>query len=305
MKAWLRPRLPRTAREWDTNQAVSALDAIIDPFRPLFMQRALAAVLILAIPAGLLGTWVVTRRLAFVTHAVGHATFPALVIAAIAGWSLFGASLVAAIVLALGLTWLAHRPELANGVAVAIVLAACLAIGAVLVSDITDPGVRANALLFGSLLAIGWDDVTRTAVIACLAITATLVFGRDLVASTFHRELAIADGRRVRIVDLVLMLLLAGTVAVSVRAVGSLLVSALLLVPSATARMLTTRVVALQAAGIAFAAGEGVTGLWLAYQLDAPPGAGIAVVAAGVFVTVAAGCAVRDRMRIRLTAVPT
>ena len=269
------------------------------------MQRALVAVLLLAVPAGLLGTWVVTRRLAFVTHAVGHATFPALVIAALAGWSLFGASLIAALLLALGLTWLAQRPELANGVAVAIVLSACLAIGAVLVSDITDPGVRANALLFGSLLAIGRDEVLRTGVVAFLAVAATVVFGRDLAAATFYRDLAIADGRRVRLIDLILMLLLAGTVAVSVRAVGSLLVAALLLVPSATARMLTDRVVALHAAGIALAASEGVIGLWLAYRLDAPPGAGIAVVAATGFVVVAAGCCVRHRARANLTVVPS
>jgi ABC-type Mn2+/Zn2+ transport system permease subunit len=284
---------------------VSALDAIIDPFRPLFMQRALAAVLILAVPAGLLGTWVVTRHLAFMTHAVGHATFPALVVAALAGWSLFGASLGAAIVLALGLTWLGTRQELAGGVAVAIVLAASLAIGAVLVSDITDPGVRANGLLFGSLLAIGWDEVARIGVMALLAVGATAALGRDLAATTFHRELAIADGRRVRLVDLVLMILLAGTVAVAVRTVGSLLVAALLLVPSATARMITSRIVTLHAVGVAIAAADGVAGLWLAYQLDAPPGAGIAVVAAGVFVIVAAGRAIHDRARIGLTAVPS
>lgn len=284
---------------------MSALDALIDPFRPLFMQRALAAVLILAIPAGLLGTWVVTRRLAFMTHAVGHATFPALVVAALAGWSLFGASLGAAIVLALGLTWLGARRELAGGVAVAIVLAACLAIGAVLVSDITDPGVRANGLLFGSLLAISWDEVARIGVMALLAIAVTTVFGRDLTATTFHRELAIADGLRVRLVDLVLVILIAGTVAVAVRTVGSLLVAALLLVPSATARLITTRIVTLHAAGIALAAADGVAGLWLAYQLDAPPGAGIAAVAAGAYVVVAAGRALHDRSRPGLTAVPS
>jgi ABC-type Mn2+/Zn2+ transport system permease subunit len=284
---------------------VSALDELIEPFQPLFMQRALTAVLLLAVPAGLLGTWVVTRRLAFMTHAVGHATFPALVIAALAGWSLFGASLGAAIVLALGLAWLGARRELAGGVAVAIVLAACLAIGAVLVSDITDPGVRANSLLFGSLLAIGWNEVTRIAVVSLLAVCATVAFGRDLAATTFHRELAIADGRRARLVDVVLMVLIAGTVAVAVRTVGSLLVSALLLVPSATARMVTNRIVTLHAGGILIAAVDGVAGLWLAYRLDAPPGAGIAVVAAGVFAIVAAGRALHDRARTGLTAVPS
>lgn len=267
---------------------MAATDLIVEPFRPVFMQRALVEVLLLAIPCGLLGTWVVTRRLAFVTHAVGHATFPALVIAALAGWSLFGTSLVAAVLLALGLAWMSTRAELAKGVAVAIVLSAALALGAVLVSDISDPGVRANGLLFGSLLAIGWTEVVRTAIVGALAIGLTLVAGRDLTAATFQRDLAVADGHRVRTLDVVLMVLLAATVAVAVRAVGSLLVASMLLVPSATARLITRRIATMHLAGIGFAAGEGVAGLWLAYQLDAPPGAGIAVVASAVFVGVAA-----------------
>ena len=265
---------------------MSIADLLVDPFRPPFMQRALIEVLILAVPAGLLGTWVVTRRLAFVTHALGHATFPALVVAALAGWSLFGTSLVAAVALALGLAWMSTRPELANGVAVAIILSAALALGAVLVSDVTDPGVRANALLFGSLLAIGWAEIARTAIVAALALGVTLVAGRDLATATFQRDLAVADGRRVRLLDSVLMVLLAATVAVALSAVGSLLVAALLLVPSATARLFTRRVPTMHLAGIGLAAAEGAAGLWVAYQLDAPPGAGIAVVAATVFVVV-------------------
>ncbi len=266
---------------------MSFAHTIIEPFRPTFMHRAFIEVLLLAIPSGLLGTWVVTRKLAFVTHAVGHATFPALVIAALAGWSLFGTSLAAAVLLALGLTWMSTRPELANGVAVAIVLSAALALGAVLVSDISDPGVRANGLLFGSLLAIGWAEIVRTAIVGVLVIGLTFVAGRDLSAATFQRDLAVADGRRVLALDVVLMVLLAAAVAVAVRAVGSLLVAALLLVPSATARLVTRRIPTMQLAGIGIAAVEGVAGLWLAYQLDAPPGAGIAVVASAVFVAVA------------------
>ena len=283
---------------------MAATDLIVEPFRPVFMQRALVEVLLLAIPCGLLGTWVVTRRLAFVTHAVGHATFPALVIAALAGWSLFGTSLVAAVLLALGLAWMSTRAELAKGVAVAIVLSAALALGAVLVSDISDPGVRANGLLFGSLLAIGWTEVIRTAIVGALAIGLTLVAGRDLTAATFQRDLAVADGHRVRTLDVVLMVLLAATVAVAVRAVGSLLVASMLLVPSATARLITRRIATMHLAGIGFAGGEGVAGLWLAYQLDAPPGAGIAVVASAVFVGVAALRGLWAWRRRQLAAIP-
>lgn len=284
---------------------MSPADLLFEPFRPLFMQRAAIEVVLLAIPAGLLGTWVVTRRLAFVTHAVGHATFPALVIAVLAGWSLTGTSLVAAILLALVLGRLAERPGLAAGAAVAIVLSAALALGAVLVSDIADPGVRTNGLLFGSLLAIGWTDVTETAIVAGIVLGCSLALGRQLAAATFQRDLAVAEGQRAGAIDAVLMVLIAATIAVAVRAVGSLLVASLVLVPSATARLITHRIVSLHLVGVALAAGEGLVGLWIAYRLDAPPGAGIAVVGAAVFVMVATARAAWTMRRRQSAVVPT
>lgn len=284
---------------------MSPTDLLFEPFRPLFMQRAAIEVVLLAIPAGLLGTWVVARRLAFVTHAVGHATFPALVIAVLAGWSLTGTSLATAILLALVLGRLAERPGLAAGAAVAIVLSAALALGAVLVSDIADPGVRTNGLLFGSLLAIGWTDVTETAIVAGIVVVCSLALRRQLAAATFQRDLAVAEGQRARAIDAVLMVLIAATIAVAVRAVGSLLVASLVLVPSATARLITRRIVSLHLVGIALVAGEGLVGLWIAYRLDAPPGAGIAVVGAAVFVLVATARAAWTVRRRQSAVVPT
>lgn len=284
---------------------MDVIDYIIEPFRPVFMQRALLEVLLLAIPAGLLGTWVVTRKLAFATHAIGHATFPALVIAVLAGWSLTGTSLVAAIALALLFGWLAERPDVGSGAGVAIVLSAALALGAVLVSDVADPGIRTNALLFGSLLAIGWTDVINTAIVAGIVSVCSLSLGRHFAAATFQRDLARAEGQHTRALDVVLMILLAATIAVAVRAVGSLLVGSLVLVPSATARLVTRRVPTLHLVGVALAAGEGLVGLWIAYHLDAPPGAGIAVAGAAVFVVVATLQAIGNARRRQLAAVPT
>ena len=287
------------------NPAMDLLDALIDPFRPPFMQRALVEVLLVAIPAGLLGTWVVTRKLAFATHAIGHATFPALVIAVIAGWSLTGTSLVTAIAVALALGVAAQRPGLDQGVGVAIVLSAALALGAVLISNVSDPGVRANTLLFGSLLAIDWVDVAYTAAVAAVVLIAVATVGRQFAAATFQRDLARAEGLPVRALDAVLMVLLAATIAVAVNAVGSLLVGSLVLVPSATARLVTRRVVTLHVVGIALAASEGLVGLWVAYRLDAPPGAAIAVVGVMVFVLVAIAGAVHRSTRRQMAVIPT
>src|SRR5688572_21555837 len=143
------------------------------------MARGLLVVLLLAVPAGVLGAWIVMRRLAFMSHALGHATFPAVVIAYIAGWSVFGVSFAAALVLALGLGWLSRRPGLADGAAVGIVLSAALALGAVLVSDVVDPGVGARTVLFGSLLAVSETDLVRAAIVGGVVLVAGAMLARS------------------------------------------------------------------------------------------------------------------------------
>src|SRR5262245_7383601 len=261
---------------------------LADPFAPAFMQRALAEVLLLAIPAGLLGAWVVLRGLAFFAHALGHATFPALVVAYLAGWSVFGAAFVASLALALALSRLGERPELAEGVAVAVLLSAAVAVGAILVSDVTDPGVGANTLLFGSLLAVADADVARSGIVAGVTLVVALVAGRAWLAIALDRGTARAAALPVRSLDAALLVLLAAAVAVSVSIVGSLMITGLFLVPAATARLLTRRLWSLQGLAVALAAVEGVVGLWIAFRLDAPPGACIAALAAAAFVAVAA-----------------
>ena len=151
---------------------------IADPFAPEFMRRALLEVLLLAVPAGLLGAWVVLRGLAFFTHALGHATFPALVIAYLAGWSVFGAAFVASLALALGLSRLGERPELAEGVAVAVVLSAAVALGAVLVSDVSDPGVGRQHPAVRQPARGGRRGRPRSLLVAVVTVVAAALAGR-------------------------------------------------------------------------------------------------------------------------------
>lgn len=273
-------------------------DLLLDPFRPAYMQRALVEILILAIPSGILGSWVVMRRLAFLSHALGHVTFPALVVAYLAGWSIFGTALAASVVAAVALGVLAERRELADGVAVGVVLSASVALGAVLVSAIATPGVGAGTLLFGSLLSVDDGDIARSAVVAVASLAVGAGLGRQLMAATFDPAHARAAGLRLRTLDVLLLATLAAAVSVAVTIVGSLMLSGLVLVPAATARLLTSRRTTLQLAATVLAALDGVVGLWLAVRLDAPPGACVALVAVGGLVLVAAATeAVRYRAR--------
>lgn len=274
---------------------VDLYETFVAPLASHPLQRALGAILLIAVPAGLLGAWVVVRRLAFASHAIGHATFPALVIAAIAGWSLLATTVAAALLVGILLAGLARRPEVRSGTAAAVVLSTSLALGAVLVSDLTAPGITANGLLFGSIFGLRDGDLLACAAVAALALGATLVGFRPFTAAAFDGASA---GIRRHGVDAVLILVIAVAVAVSARVMGSLLVGALFVIPSATARQFTARLPQLIGWGVLVAAVDGVAGLWLAATFDTPPGASIAAFASLVFaVTALARAANAHRLR--------
>lgn len=267
---------------------------MLDPFALPFFQRGIAEVLLLAVAAGLLGTWIVLRGLAFFAHAVGTATFPGLVLADGLGFSAalgaFGAALVMAALVAV----LARRRGAEAGSVTALTLAAALALGVVLASDVYGSQARVDRLLFGSLLLIDGADLRLAAGAALAVAAAALLLGPRWLATGFA-----GAGRPGGPADTVLVVLIALTAVAALAAVGALLATALLVVPAATTRLVTDRMGPWQLATVALAAAEGVGGLWLAFQLDVPPGGAIAVLAGAVFALVAVGRALVVRRRAR------
>ena len=259
---------------------------LTDPFSPAFMQRALLELALLSVAAGALGAFVVLRRLAFATHALGVGAFPGAVVAYGVGFSAFLGGLVSSLLLALGLALLGRRRDLDTAAATGLLLAGALALGSLLVSDVFSQDARVDTLLFGSLLGVTGADVWRSAAVVGGVAVAALALGRGWLLVAFDRESAPVFGFRPALLDLALTGVLAVTAVATVDAVGSLLVSALFVVPAATARLVARRVPALVAGAAALALAESVVGLWLAYRLDAPPGATVAICAAVTFAAV-------------------
>ena len=256
---------------------------VLDPFTLGFVQRGLVEILVLAVGAGLLGTWIVLRGLAFYTHAVAAATFPGLVVAA--GLSVaapVGATLAAVLFVA-GLGRLTARERGRYDSATALALVGALGTGAILASDVFDSGSEVEGLLFGSLLAVGVGDIVLAAGVGMLAIAATLSLGPRWLATGFDASAATAIGVRVGVTDLALLALVAIAAVASLSAIGALLASALLVVPAATTRLWARRLRPWQLATVALVAVEGAAGLWLSVQVNVPPGAAIAVLAGAVF----------------------
>lgn len=248
-----------------------------------YVQEGLVEILLLSIPAGLIGTWVVLRGLAFYAHAIGTASFPGLVLADGLGFSpavgAFGAAGIFTMLSAL----ISRSHRTAADSVTALALVTCLAVGVILASDVFGSGANVDTLLFGSLLAIGPADLALAAAAAVLAIVATRLCANHWLAKGFDDESAAGLRSQSRVFDTVLLAVVALTVVAALSAVGALLVSALMVIPAATARMVTRRVGSLQAAAVLLVAAEGTLGLWLSVETNAPPGATIAVVSGLVY----------------------
>jgi ABC-type Zn uptake system ZnuABC Zn-binding protein ZnuA/ABC-type Mn2+/Zn2+ transport system permease subunit len=269
---------------------------VFEPFQLPFVQRGLVEILILAIPAGLLGTWIVMRGLAFFSHAVGTAAFPGLVLADGLGFAAPLGAFGAAIAFTAGAAALRGRRNDDDAV-VALVLVGCLAGGVILASDVFGSGSNVETLLFGSLLLVDSGDIWLAAGAAAATLVASLLIGQHWLRAGFDPTLPDSSGPSARVFDAILLGLVALAVTAALTVVGALLVAALFLVPAVTARMLTRRLASWQLLSVVLVALEGTVGLWLSVETDAPPGATIACVAGAGFVAVAAARALVKRPR--------
>jgi ABC-type Zn uptake system ZnuABC Zn-binding protein ZnuA/ABC-type Mn2+/Zn2+ transport system permease subunit len=261
---------------------------LLDPFQLPFVQRGLLEVLLLSIPAGLLGTWIVLRGLAFFSHAVGTAAFPGLVLADGLGFAAPLGAFGAAIAFGAAASVLERRRPGDRDSVTAMILVGCLAAGVILASDVFHSGSNVETLLFGSLLLIDGGDIALAAGAAAASLAATFLFGRRWLAAGFDAAAAPSVGAGAPHLQAALLGLIALATTAALSVIGALLVAALFVVPAATVRLLANRMWSRQLGSVALVAVEGTVGLWLSVKTNAPPGATMATLSGAVFALVAA-----------------
>jgi ABC-type Zn uptake system ZnuABC Zn-binding protein ZnuA/ABC-type Mn2+/Zn2+ transport system permease subunit len=255
-----------------------------------FVQRGLAEIALLSVGAGLIGTWVVLRGLAFHSHAVGTAAFPGLVVAEGLGFAAAIGALGAAAVFAAAVALFPRRRTDDRGAEVALVLVGMLALGVILASDVFESSAGLDTLLFGSLLLIDAGELALAGLVSIAALAAWALIGRHWVAYGFDAE---GESSHRPWMEPALLALVALGTAAAVTAMGALLVTALFVVPAATTRMWTSRMRSWQLATVALCLAEGATGVLVSVELNVPPGAAVAVLAGSVFAIAAAAAAIR------------
>ena len=264
---------------------VSPLDLLAEPLAYDFMVRALLTVLIASVVCAVLSCWLVLVGWSLMGDAVSHAVLPGVVLAYIVG-APFALGAVVFGFLAVALIGAVRgTSRVKEDAAIGIVFTTLFALGLVLIS-VTPSQTDLNHIIFGNLLGVSVGDLVQVAILGALVLGVLLVKRRDFTLYAFDPTHAHAIGLNPRLLGAALLGLLALTAVVALQAVGVILVVAMLIIPGATAYLLTDRFSRMLLIAPAISAGCSVLGLYLSYYWDTASGGMIVVSQGAVFALV-------------------
>ncbi|MCK4910414.1 MAG: metal ABC transporter permease [Thermodesulfovibrionales bacterium] len=249
-----------------------------------FMQRAFAAGLMIGVIAPLIGTFLVVRNYTRLADTLAHVSLAGVAGALMAGLDPVAGAVCVALLAAVGVEALRGRGNVVADAALAIFLWGGIALAVVLISLSRGFNVDLFSYLFGSIATVGGDDLIVIAALGALVVLVLGVFYRQMFMVSFHEDLALASGIRVRLVNHVLVALAALTVALSLRVVGLLLVGALMSIPVLAAMRFARSFRMVIALSVCLSLASVVSGLVLSYYLDLASGGTIVLVSVGIFI---------------------
>lgn len=254
---------------------MSILDALVEPFQFGFMVRAFVGVSLIAVLSGLVGTFIMLRGLAFIGDAIAHASFGGIVLAMLVGIPLQIGALIFGFGTALLVAAMGRKTKLRADTSLAILFTGAFSIGVLGLA--TRPGFAGDlsSLLVGSVLAIRSADLWWIVAAAVLTGVVMIATFRQLVYVSFDAAGAEAAGLPAGRLQTLLLGLVALSVVVSLQAVGTILVVALLITPAATASLFTKRIERLIGAAMGLGLVATWIGLYVSYYMATPPGATI------------------------------
>ena len=272
---------------------------LLDLFSLPFMRRALLAGLGIAVMAGPLGVFIVQRRLAFLGDGLAHAAFGGMGLGAllIFGFGFSAGTIILheplwvalpfVLLTALGIAWVSGSTRLSSDTAIGVFFAVSVALGVMCFSLIppdTDVGVDVFDLLFGTILGVRRGDLLFIAGTCLLSLLFFVVAWGRLGYATFDGELARTDGLRVRALEYLLFAVAGVVVAVSALVVGIILIAAYLIIPAASARMVSRSLIQMTLLSVAIGVATTLAGLVASFYLDVPSGSTVVLTQALVFV---------------------
>lgn len=269
-----------------------------EPFAYEFFRRGLLVAVLAGALCGLVGVFVVLRNMSYIGHGLSHAVFGGAAVAAVTGIGFFIGAGLWGFASGLAIGWVARRRVIGADAAIGVVTTASFALGLALQARFGQAKQSIEAVLFGNVLGVFDSDVVAVALVGGGVVAVVVVMYGRLLFTTFDPEVAAVSGVRVGAVEAVLMAMLSATILVTVRVVGVLLISALLVLPAVSARLVTNSFRRMLVISPILGAAFGGVGMYASWYADVPSGAVIILVGTAVFIALYASTGVRRRQRL-------
>jgi len=254
-----------------------------EPFQYTFMQRALLTVLMVSTVSAVIGAFVVVKGLAFIGDALAHASFAGVAAAFVLGESIYLGAMIAAVVTALAIGFVERRARISLDTAIGILFVGAFALGIVIVSRQSNYTVDLFSFVFGNVLGVGWGDLLLIGIMTSAIIAIVAAFYKEMLFYAYDPEMAAASGIPVSAIHYGLLALIAVAAVVALKAVGIVLVVAMLVTPAATAGLLVRRLHQIMLLGALLGFVSSVIGLYVSYYASVASGASIVLVATCLF----------------------
>jgi ABC-type Mn2+/Zn2+ transport system permease subunit len=248
-----------------------------------FMQRALVASLLIGTVSAVIGVYVVLRGLAFIGAGIAHASFGGVALGFLLGINPILAAVVFCLATAWGIAWTSQRAEVREDTAIGIFFAATMALGILFIGLMRDYNVDLFGYLFGSVLAVTQEDLWLSLGLGVGVLLTVGLFFKELLFVTFDPEMAQVSGLPAGVLYVLLLSLMALAIVLSIKVVGIILVSALIVIPAAAAYQLTEDFRSMMLLAVIIGNLSAVIGLFLSYELDTASGATMVLTATAVF----------------------
>jgi len=260
-----------------------------------FMQRALIAGALVGFLASYYGVFVVQRGLSFLGSGLAHSAFGGVALGLLLNAEPLWVAIPFTIIAALGISWVHEKTELGSDTAIGIFFSVSMALGIVFLFLRREYTSDAFTYLFGSILAVTAKDIWITAILLVITVLLAPLWQRWAYAS-FDRELAQTDRLPVVRDDYLLSILIAVTVVVAIKVVGIVLIAAFLVIPAATARLMSATFRVMTLISIVLGISSALIGLVASYYIDVPSGAMIILFQAALFFISMLFCSGRNKL---------
>lgn len=251
------------------------MDNLIELFQYTFFQHALLGSLFASIACGIIGTYIVTRRLVFISGGITHASFGGIGIGLYAGVSPILCAAIFSVLSAFGVEWLSKRSDMREDSAIAVFWTFGMAIG--IIFSFLAPGFTPDlsSYLFGNILTITTSDIVMLGILSVILAAFFGLFLRPIIAIAFDREFARSQHMPVALFEYLLMMFIALTIVSCLRMVGIVLVISLLTLPQMTANLFTNSFKRIIWLSILIGYVSCIGGLFFSYKYQIPSGAAI------------------------------